>query len=562
MIINSFLIEKKLHFKSGFFSFFYFALIGLGISGELFAGEKNDPKSQKPKLVVGIIVDQMRFDYVNKYWNRYSEGGFKRMVNHGYFFTNTHYNYVPTYTAPGHASVYTGTTPSNHGIVGNEWYQRIIGKNMYCVEDGNCTTIGSNSSFGNMSPSNLLTSTIGDELKLFSQKRSKVIGISLKDRGAILPAGHSGNAAYWYDGSNGNWITSSYYMKQLPGWVNSFNEKKLADKYISQPWNTLYPIGDYKGSMGDDNAFEEPFIGESKPVFPHDIPKLRSTNQELEILRSTPFGNSILKDFAIETIKSENLGKGSDIDLLALSFSSTDYIGHQFGTHSIEVEDTYLRLDKDLAELLVYLDEFVGKGNYLVFLTADHGASDVPSYLTESKIPSGYLSSKTIADSLENFFYRRYGQGKYISGYTNHQFFLNETLLESKNLRKRMVAESGVDYVLNLNGIHSAYSFFQIRNSDFYDGIGKKIKAGFHKDRCGDILVQFAPGVIEYKQKGTTHGSGYNYDTHVPLIWYGTGIPKGMNNEYSEIIDIAPTISQMLQISFPNASSGRVLEFE
>src|ERR1035437_5761903 len=315
----------------------------------------------QPKLVVGIVVDQMRYDYIQKYWNKFGDEGFKRLVNEGMFCKNVHYNYVPTFTGPGHASIYTGTTPATNGIVSNNWIDKDNKKGIYCAEDKSVNTVGSSSSAGQMSPKNLISSTVGEELKKYSDGKSKVIGIALKDRGAILPAGHNANAAYWYDGSNGNWITSTYYIKELPQWVNDFNKKESAKKYLSQVWTTSLLIEQYTESDMDDNNCEELFKGKEKPIFPYDLPTLMKDNGGLGLIKSTPFGNSLTKDFAIETIKNENLGKGNADDFLSVSFSSTDYIGHQFGPQSVEVEDCYIRLDKDIAGLLKFLDEWVGK---------------------------------------------------------------------------------------------------------------------------------------------------------------------------------------------------------
>src|ERR1051325_387002 len=371
------------------------------LSSFLFAQPGPVPQQKNaPKLIVGIVVDQMRADYIYKYWNKYGNDGFRRLVNEGYSCKNTNYNYVPTYTAPGHASVYTGSTPCVHGIVGNNWYDKSNGKNVYCVEDYSVHAVGGNEKSGQMSPKNLLSTTIGDQLKLSDNMGSKVIGIALKDRGAILPAGHSANAAYWFDPETGNWISSTYYKKELPSWVNDFNKKGLTNKYTSQPWNLLLPPDQYSESVPDDNKYEGKFSGENAPVFPHDIPKLLAANGGAGLIRSTPFGNSLTKDFAIQTITSENLGKGNFTDMLCVSFSSTDFVGHMYGPQSMEVEDTYLRLDKDIAELLKFLDGWVGKGNVVVFLTADHGGCETPAYLNDHGIPGGNIDTRKVQDTM------------------------------------------------------------------------------------------------------------------------------------------------------------------
>ena len=341
----------------------------------------------RPKLVVGIVVDQMRWDYLYRFYNRYSAGGFKRMLNEGFSAENNLIDYIPTVTAAGHSSIYTGTGPAIHGIAGNDFIIQATGKSMYCTEDSTVQTVGSTSTAGKMSPRNLLTTTITDELRLATNFKSKVIGIAIKDRGGILPAGHTANAAYWFDDKNGDWITSTYYMKDLPQWVKDFNAKRLPETYLKQDWNTLYPISTYTQSTPDDSKYEGLFAGAQAPTFP--IKTSTMYKNGWGVIRTTPYGNSLSIDLAEAAIKAEQMGKGEYTDFLALSLSSTDYVGHQFGVNAVETEDTYLRLDKDLAAFFNYLDTNVGKGQYTVFLTADHGAAHNPTFLKDHEIPAG-----------------------------------------------------------------------------------------------------------------------------------------------------------------------------
>ncbi|HWY37175.1 MAG TPA: alkaline phosphatase family protein, partial [Bacteroidia bacterium] len=332
-------------------------------------------QAQKPKLIVGIVVDQMRYDYLYRFSEKYGPGGFKRLLKGGFFCKNARYNYVPTFTGPGHASIYTGTTPAIHGIAANEWYDKKTKKDIYCAEDKNTKSVGTESKAGLMSPVNLDASTIGDEMKVASLSKAKVIGVSLKDRSSIFPAGHAANGAYWFDGTTGSFISSAFYMNELPQWLIDFNEKKPAQKYLQSGWNTLLPVEKYTESLPDDNIFEKAPNKKEKPVFPYDF-KAQLEKNNFEIIRATPFGNTIVKELAMAAIEGEGLGKDNVCDMLCVSFSSTDYVGHSFGPKSVEVEDTYIRLDKDLEEFFVYLDTRIGKGNYTLFLTADHGASD------------------------------------------------------------------------------------------------------------------------------------------------------------------------------------------
>ncbi|GAB2551449.1 alkaline phosphatase PafA [Rufibacter soli] len=516
---------------------------------------------EKPKLVIGIVVDQMRYDYLYRFWDKFTNDGFKRLVNQGFNFQNNHYNYVPTYTGPGHASIYTGTTPAVHGIIGNDWYNRTTGRNLYCAEDQTVKTVGSTSIAGEMSPVNVISSTITDELKLATNHKSKVIGLSLKDRGSILPAGHAANAAYWFDGSNGAMITSTFYMTQLPAWVQAFNSRKLADQYLSQPWTTLLPIAQYTESDQDDQPYEGTFAGEKKPVFPHDVPGLRG--KTFDLLRSLPAGNTYTKDFAIEAIKAENLGKGDVTDFLAMSFSSPDYIGHQFGPNSIEVQDTYLRLDRDLADFLKFLDNHLGKENVLVFLTADHAGANNPTYLKNYRIPAGTTNGAIMRDSLAKHLNQKFGKADYIIKFMNQQIYLNHEVAESKKVNLVDLQEECARFVQRFPGIMRSFTADALMRSHWSTGIGMMIENGYMPYRSGDVMMVLQPGWYDgygrAEIKGTSHGTAWGYDTHVPLVWYGWQVPQGTSHVRTNIIDIAPSIAAWLKIQEPNGTTGKPL---
>jgi predicted AlkP superfamily pyrophosphatase or phosphodiesterase len=534
-------------------------LFVINAKGKDASDNKEDNTPEKPKLIVGIVVDQMRYDYITRFWDKFGDGGFKELVDDGYFFRNTNYNYVPTFTGPGHASIYSGTTPAVHGIIANDWYSRDEKKMVYCTEDKTVKTIGSTSFAGQMSPSRMLTSTITDELRLFSNMQSKVIGISLKDRGSILPAGHLANAAYWFDASNGNWISSSYYMNSLPEWLNQFNEKKLAEKYLSKDWETLLPIQEYTESLADNNKYEGTFTGELAPVFPHKLAALKAQSPTYDIIRSTPFGNSITKDIAIEAIRSEKLGKGKATDFIAISFSSTDYVGHMFGPQSIELEDTYLRLDKDLKELLEFLDKHIGKENYVLFLTADHAAVHVPSYLEDLKMPAGYFEETVQFNKLKAFMIDQYRDDSLLISFTNDQIFLNHDLIAKKKLDLVKVQKETAQFMMGIEGIADAYTADEMHLIFPHEGIPCFLKNGYNRKRSGDVLLVLQPNWVEFMKTGTTHGSPYSYDRHVPLLWYGWKVKKGENFKAVAIIDIAPTLSSILNIEYPNGCLGNPL---
>lgn len=511
----------------------------------------------KPKLVVGIVIDQMRYDYIYRYWNKFGNDGFKRLVNEGFFCRNTNYNYVPTYTGPGHTSVYTGSTPAIHGIIANDWYDKKTGKMMYCAEDNSVTGVGTTAVEGKRSPANNLTTTITDELRISSNMKSKVIGIALKDRSAIMPAGHTANAAYWYDGSVGGFITSTYYMKELPAWVQEFNKKELPKKYLSQPWTTVLPIDQYTESLPDDNKYEGKWKGEAKSTFPHNLPELMAANGGLGMIRSTPFGNTLTKDFAIEVIKNENMGKSGATDFLAVSFSSPDYIGHSWGPNSVEQEDDYIRLDRELAELLTFLDTQLGKANVLVFLTADHAAPEVPNYLIDLKVPAGYVNEAKMESELKKYLNETYGDTLVLS-YSNQQFFLNHKTIMSKKLVLKDVEETAAAFLMTMDGVSEVMTANTMNNTAFTEGSRYLMQKGYNAKRSGDVLVNYPPAWIDgYSQTGTTHGSPYSYDTHVPLIFYGWNVKQGSTSEQVYITDVAATLAMMLNIQFPNGCVGK-----
>lgn len=545
----------KLRFNKQLF-FCFSVLLSLTVKAQ-----KNPVKSnefERPKLVVGIVVDQMRYDYISRFWNGYSEGGFKRLVKEGFNFKNNHYNYAPTSTGPGHASVYTGTTPASHGIIGNDWYDKEIGASVYCAADNTYASVGTSSAAGQMSPKQLLTTTISDQLKLHTQSRSKVIAIALKDRGAVLPGGHTADAAYWFHGKEeGSWISSTFYMEALPSWVTQFNSK--VPQQYKKPWDLLKSEKAYTQSGSDKNNYEGTYRGETAAVFPHDLVSLWEANGAYDILKATAYGNSLTADFALAALKGENLGRGIDTDFLAVSFSSTDYVGHQFGVNSREIEDTYYRLDLDLERLLKALDAQVGPGNYSLFLTADHAAVQVPTYLKDLKIPSGYFDSKVFKEKLNAYVADHFGSEDLIENISNYQVFLNRDLAAQLDINLREIQEDLAQFILQDSAVERTFTAHQMWGGEYTKGIPYILQNGYNPKRSGDVLFVLKPAVISYSRTGSTHGSPQIYDTHTPLLFYGKGFKRGASYERSEIPDIAPTVAAMLGIAFPNGTSGKPL---
>lgn len=520
------------------------------------AGQPSAPFGDPPRLVVGIVVDQMRYDYLSRFWGQFSDDGFKRLVGEGFLARNHHFNYAPTSTGPGHASVYTGTTPAVHGILGNDWFDVASGQSVYCTGDDATNSVGTDSDAGKNSPHRLLVSTITDQLRLHYQKRSKVIAVALKDRGAVLPGGHMANAAYWFEGgTGGRWITSSYYMQELPQWVQRFNASGAAAAYRKN-WEPLKNIDTYVESGPDNVPYEGLIPGEQAPVFPHKLPELWEENGSYGLLRITPFGNSLTTDFALEALQAESLGADAVPDFLAISYSSTDYVGHFYGVDSKEAEDTYLRLDLDVARLLAQLDKKVGSGNYTVFLTADHGAMPVAGYLADQKLPAGNLETQALRTRLNEFLQYKYGNVKLVRHIAYNQIFLDHDLLRNLDLDPAEVQRTLAAELMGYEGIEAVYTASQMTQAEYTEGVPAILQKGFNPKRSGDLLLVQPRGFVDYSDTGSTHGSPYPYDTHVPLLFYGKGIRPGNVLRRTTIPDIAPTLAALLGIALPTGATG------
>lgn len=511
----------------------------------------------KPKLVVGIVVDQMKMEYLYRFSDDYSENGFKRLMDKGFTFHNMHYNYMPTYTGPGHAAVYTGTTPNVNGIVGNNWFNKSIGKEMYCTDDASVSTLGNGTDYeGKMSPKNLLSTTITDELKLATNFKGKVIGISLKDRGAILPAGHFANWAFWYS-KTGSFVSSTYYGEALPDWVTTFNNEKHYEKYLNIQWDLFKPKEVYNESLNDNNPYEGKMFKKT-PFFPYNMKEMYESN-DAGVLRSTPFGNNLIVDFAKRAIEKEALGKDEITDFLTVSFSSTDYIGHLLGPRSIELQDAYLRLDQTIAEFLTYLDKTVGKNNYLIFLTADHAGAENVTYLKDNKYNVDNISSKKVINDLETFSKEKYGENLVLE-YSNSNVFFNKEIIAASNLDIEEVKQSFKEFFYTQKFVRRVYTDNEILAGSEGDMYLKFIANGYDPIQNGELVVLEKPGYLEYGSTGTTHGSPYTYDTHVPLIFYGWKINQGKSYNKKAITQIAPTLALKLKITLPNGTEAEVLE--
>lgn len=533
-------------------SFLSMALLGCGTAS---AQQSNAAAIERPKLVVGIVVDQMRWDYLYRYQKRYTDGGFKRLLGEGFSCENTMIPYVPSVTAIGHTCIYTGSVPSIHGIAGNNFVKD--GKKVYCTDDDSVKPVGTTSVAALMSPRNLWVSTIGDEMKIASNGRAKVVGVALKDRASILPAGHNPNGAFWFDDQTGCFITSSYYMDHLPKWVEAFNDKRLPEQYLSQKWNTLYPKNTYTESTTDENEYENGIREGVKATLPLNLPELYK-KYGYGIIRNTPFGNSLTLDMAKAAIDGEQLGADDETDLLAVSCSSTDYIGHQVGTHAIETEDTYLRLDKAIADFLTYLDSKVGKGNYLVFLSADHGAMNNAAFLQDRRIPAGSWDASATAKKLNHVLAKEDPEaGDIVKTVMNYQVFFNRDVIKSKQLDFDNIKQTVVNVLKEDPSVLYACDMAKASTESIPEEVKFRIINGYNRERSGDVVIILKPNFYAHSMKGTDHGAWYSYDTHIPLVFMGWGIKHGATTKQTFMTDIAPTIAAMLHVQAPNGCVGK-----
>jgi predicted AlkP superfamily pyrophosphatase or phosphodiesterase len=515
----------------------------------------------KSKIIVGVVVDQMCYDYLYRFQSRFGKQGFNKILKFGANCRNVNYNYVPTYTGPGHASIYTGATPNDHGIVANEWYERRSNSVVNCVTDESYNSIGTSSSEGKRSPMSLKTYTITDQLKL-TYPNSKVISVSIKDRSAILPGGHLSNGSYWFDYASGKMITSNYYKNELPSWVENFNHLKIADESLKLIWNTLLPIETYIMSEKDDSPHEVLLPNKTSATFPYNLAQMNQGSSNYSLFTITPFANTYLTDFAINSIENENLGKDQQTDFLCISYSTPDIAGHAFGPYSVEIEDMYLRLDLEIARLLKYLEKNYGKEGFTLFLTADHAVVPVPQYLTDKKLPGGYLFLDDYMKQLQKAVKNKF-EHELILVEENQNIYLNRNAIDSLHLSKKAVESFVASEIRKWSGVKDVFTSEELETIHSNNSWLQMVAKGFRYDRSGDIIFILEPGYLSKNEnkpsahKGTSHGSSFNYDTHVPLLWYGGGIKPQEIFRPIEIVDIAPTLIHLLNLQRSGAMTGK-----
>lgn len=514
----------------------------------------------RPRLVVGIVVDQMRWDYLYRFYGHFGENGFKKLMNDGFNCQQTFINYLPSFTAPGHTSIYTGTVPAINGIAANDWIEN--GQEIYCTDDKSVLPIGGSLKWGQMSPRNLKVSTITDELRLATNFRSQVYGVSLKDRSSILPAGHLANGAYWFDDSTGTFTTSSFYLKNLPRWLQLFNGQHPSDSILARNWTLRDKPERYYQSAPDNSPYEGKFSKEEPNTsFPHRAAFfLGKGDKKYNAIRKIPAGNRLTFQLAEACINANKLGQFSDPDFLCISLSSPDYIGHQFAPNSMEVEDTYVRLDAQLAQFLVFLDNKLGKGNYTIFLSADHGGAHNSLYLNDHKMPAGNFSISSMKKELNAWLEMQTGVRDLLRSLMNYQVFFNEENLKKSGLNRAAVRNEIVAWLQQRPEVQFVADLEAGALNTIPEPIRQMIVNGYVPGRSGVIQFIPAPGYYSgYAPTGTTHGTWNPYDTHIPLLWYGWGIPKGSTNRRIDITDISATLAALLHIQMPNGCVGKVI---
>ena len=551
-------------------------LLGCSFQTEVLVGHSSS--AAKPRLVVGITVDQMRADYLSRFgaWEdasspaTFGEGGFRRMVEEGFTCRDHHFGYAPTYTGPGHASIYTGTTPTVHGIVGNDWYDRASGTSVYCASDTSVKGVSGDGvdfeglilgSSGQMSPHRMLSTTLGDELKMATGGQAKVYGVSMKDRGAILPAGHAADGAFWFYGKDlGHFVSSTYYGDTLPLWLVDLNQSGRAEELMAAGWDRLHDEAIYAQCLPDNNPYEGAFKGELKPTFPYDLQALKSQNGGYDLLKGTPGGNSLIVDFALAAIDGADLGQDDVTDLLALSFSATDYVGHRVGPHAQETMDMYLRLDMELQRLFDALDEKVGEGQWTAFLSADHGGANVPSHAAGAGMPTDYWKPGNLMDAVEATLKERWGTPRggqsWILRHSNDQVFLNHPLLDARGIDRSTMSRFVAEQCATDPGLSKAVAACDAPAMAANDPVVARLVRGHRPGHSGDVFLVPQPGWIDYGRTGTTHGSAYPQDTHVPALFLGAGVAHGETHARTYIRDIAPTVAQLMRSPYPNGATG------
>ncbi|MGC8823515.1 MAG: alkaline phosphatase family protein [Bacteroidales bacterium] len=535
-------------------------LVVLSFSSIKLSAQK-DNKPAVPRLVVGIVVNNLRTDMLYRYWDSFEQNGIRRLANEGTRCDYLQLNYFYTQTAPGMASLVCGSYPSAHGIIANEWYDQLSGKIIAATSDDEAKCVGCENTAEKHSPKNLLTSTVGDELRLATFKQSKVFAVSLDAMPAILLGGHMANAVYWLDNLSGRMVSSGTYLSDLPQWVKDFNNKKLADIYLQQTWNLLAPDSLYARMNFPDNSRYENGV-KGKKTFPYELKTLSvrtDGGKDYNLLKYIPMGNNLVKDFAITLIVNEELGKDDYPDLLLINFNATEYIGQQYGLLSYEMHDALLRLDKEIAHLLSFIDSYLGKQNVLLFLTAPHGAAYPYKAMKEWGMPAGQFNAGQAYVLLKSYLKALYGEGDWIKFWKGQQIYLNHQLIQQARIDKEQMQREIARFLLDFDGIGYVITSGQILQNGSFNGLHRQLANSFCLNRSGDVMYALLPNWSEMGESLTTHNSGYTYDSQVPLIFYGWRVERNIIMRPLDVQDLAASLSAILKIPFPSACHGTII---
>ena len=535
---------------------------------------------EQPKLILQITVDALRGDLPSRFKNVLGDGGFRYLMEDGIHYANAHYQHANTETIVGHVSLATGTVPAAHGMVANVWFDRELNRLVYNIEDSRyrLLTAGADvdkateidptqkaAKVDGRSPNNILTSTLSDEMAIHFAGRSKIFGVSVKDRGAVSLAGHAGKA-FWFSKATGDFVTSDYYYDKYPDWVNAWNARKPASSYAGKSWELMHPSSKYLFGDADDREYETDLAGFGR-VFPHAYGEADDKYFTTKLTLS-PAGDELTLSFAKTLLDEEQLGQDEVPDYLAISFSSNDYVGHLFGASSLESEDNIARLDRTLSDLFAYVDKKVGLANTLIVLSADHGQPEVPGYLHELGIDKAHYFDTNALDRTPAItaLKKQFGIGEeLIEAYFQPYIYLNRDLIHDKGLDQAVVEEAVAAQLKKFKGVADAVSSSALRTASLPDTVlMRSILRNFHPKRSGDIYLVFEPDVFINDFDGlivaSTHGSPWRYDTFVPVMFAGAGLPAAKLNRPVTPYDIAPTLANYLGTKPPSGTIGKPLE--
>ena len=525
-------------------------------------GSVHSSDATSPRLVLVVVVDQLGGDVPGRFAHRFGPDGFRVLMDRGTWYRNAHFQHANTVTAAGHATLATGGNPPQHGMIGNEWYDPARRRTVGCVEDERHGEPGGpRGAAGGRSPRNLTSSTFGDELVLSSGGRSRVFAVSIKDRAAITLGGHLGKA-YWYSRQSGEFVTSTYYHEVYPEWMQRWNDARPAARYAGKKWTLLAGQDSYVAGARDDRPYELE-LGTFGRTFPHTLPR-RSSGELYSYLRTTPMGDELTLSFVEALFAAERPGLRGHTDVLAVSFSVTDYIGHAFGPNSLEAEDNLLRLDRTLASLFGLVDREVGLDHTLVVLTSDHGVAPIPESLAEQGFDVGRFDPPRFMPQINAGLQSRFAARESLNlVFGKPAVYLDVAMLARLGLDVAEVENAAADELSKVPGVA-----FALKRSDLLTGRlpgsreAERVAAGFHPRRSGNVILVPKPfWYLDNAPHGNAamHGSPYSYDTHVPILLAGPGVPRRDIQRSVAPRDLAPTLSAYLGIRPPSGSVGNPL---